>query len=116
MTDQHTGFFWEVSSAALDRVDVTVGTMMGLPCLRASGAFFASRDRRTGDLIVKLPRQRVRQLIAAGTGKPFAPAGRTFREWVVIGDRDPARWTELIDEAHSFTSGSRISSTGPDSR
>ena len=79
--------------------------MMGLPCLRVAGAFFASCDHRTGDLIVKLPRERVEQLITAGEGKPFAPAGRTFREWVLIADRYPARWAGLIDEARAFASG-----------
>jgi hypothetical protein len=105
MADQRTGLFWEVSVAVLGHGNVTAGTMMGLPCLRVSGAFFASCDDRTGDLIVKLPRHRVQELIAAGTGKPFAPAGRTFREWVVVGDRDPARWADLIDEARAFASG-----------
>jgi hypothetical protein len=76
--------------------------MMGFPCLRTAGAFFASCDHRTGDLIVKLPRERVRQLVAAGTGKAFAPAGRIFREWVLIQDRDPDRWAKLIDEALAF--------------
>jgi DNA-binding HxlR family transcriptional regulator len=71
-------FFWEASAAALAHSDVATGTMMGFPCLRLSGAFFASCDHRSGDLIVKLPRHRVEQLIQAGTGKPFAPAGRTF--------------------------------------
>jgi len=33
--------------------------MMGLPCLRLDGAFFASCDRRTGDLLVKLPEAHV---------------------------------------------------------
>ena len=105
MTDQPTELFWEVSAAALAHGDVAVGTMMGLPCLRVSGAFFASCDHRSGDLIVKLPRHRVQQLIAAGTGKPFAPAGRTFREWVLVDDRDPARWAQLIDEARAFAGG-----------
>jgi len=105
VTEQPADFFWEVSVAALAHGDVATGTMMGLPCLRVSGAFFASCDHRTGDLIVKLPRRRVEQLIAAGAGKPFAPAGRTFREWVLIGDRDPARWAELIDEARVFAGG-----------
>ena len=73
MTEQPTDFFWEVSAAALAHSDVATGTMMGFPCLRVSGAFFASCDHPTGDLIVKLPRHRVQQLIAAGTGKPFAP-------------------------------------------
>jgi hypothetical protein len=102
MTEQPTDFFWEASASALTHPDVATGTMMGLPCLRVSGAFFASCDHRSGDLIVKLPRQRVQELITAGVGKPFAPAGRTFREWVLIDDHDLARWAELIDEARTF--------------
>jgi hypothetical protein len=102
MTDQSTGLFWEASAAARAHADVAAGTMMGLPCLRLCDAFFAARDHRSGDLIVKLPRHRVQQLIATGAGKPFAPAGKTFREWVVIDDRDPARWATLIDEARTF--------------
>ena len=102
MTEQPTDFFWEVGTAALTHGDVATGTMMGFPCLRVSGAFFASCDHRTGDLIVKLPRWRVEQLIERGAGQPFAPAGRTFREWVLIDDRDQARWAELIDEARLF--------------
>jgi hypothetical protein len=105
MTEQPTDFFWEVSAAALTHSDVATGTMMGFACLRVSGAFFASCDHRSGDLIVKLPRHRVEQLIAAGSGKPFAPAGKTFREWVLISDRDPARWAELIGEARTFAAG-----------
>ena len=107
MPDHHdpARFFWEASAPALAHDDVATGTMMGFPCLRLSGAFFACCDPRSGDLIVKLPRRRVEQLIEAGTGKPFAPAGRTFREWVLIDDRDQARWAELIDEARTFANG-----------
>ena len=36
------------------------------------------RDHRTGDLIMKLPRDRVAELIDNGV---IAPADRTFREW-----------------------------------
>src|ERR1700730_10097270 len=64
MTEQPTDFFWESSAAALAHSDVATGTMMGFPCLRVSGAFFASRDHRSGDIIVKLPKHRVEQLIA----------------------------------------------------
>jgi hypothetical protein len=105
MAEQATDFFRAASVAALTHADVATGTMMGFPCLRVAGAFFASCDHRSGDLIVKLPRQRVQELITAGVGKPFAPAGRTFREWVLIEDRDPARWAELIDEARTFAGG-----------
>ena len=105
MPEHVADFFREMSATTLARPDVVTGTMMGFPCLRVRGAFFASCDHRTGDLIVKLARDRVAQLIGDGVGKPFAPAGRTFREWVLIDDRDQTRWTELIDEAHAFVSG-----------
>ncbi len=87
MPEQPTDFFWQVSAAALTQSDVAAGTMTGSPCLRVPGAFFASCDHRSGDLIVTLPQHRVEQLIQAGAGKPFAPAGRTFREWVLVDDR-----------------------------
>ncbi|SOJ53817.1 hypothetical protein MSIMFB_01314 [Mycobacterium simulans] len=105
MPDHPTDLFHDVATTALAQPGVATGTMMGFPCLRVGGAFFASCDHRTGDLIVKLPRHRVEQLIDAGRGKPFAPAGRTFREWVLIDDRDEARWVGLIDEARRFVSG-----------
>jgi len=99
--ERPTDFFTDATTPALAHPEVTTGTMMGFPCLRVGNtrAFFASCDHRTGDLIVKLPRERVQQLIADGTGQPFAPAGRTFREWVLIQGRDMTRWVELIDEA-----------------
>lgn len=82
------------------------GTLMGFPCLRtSSGAFFATTWRRTGDLVVKLSAGRVDELIAAGTGLPFAPAGRRFREWVQIPGRDEDLWQALLDEARAFVGG-----------
>jgi hypothetical protein len=73
MTEPPTEFFTRISATAPARHEVTTGTMMGFPCLRTAGAFFASCDHRTGDLIVKLPPERVQQLIATGLGRPFAP-------------------------------------------
>ncbi|MGW3964236.1 hypothetical protein ACWED2_30780 [Amycolatopsis sp. NPDC005003] len=107
MTGSPTAFFHEMSADALARPGVAPGSMMGFPCLRVSGEFFASCDHRTGDLIVKLPGDRVQQLIADGVGKPFAPAGRVFREWVLITGRDQSLWTALINEAHEFVDGTR---------
>jgi hypothetical protein len=107
MVEPHTAFYTDVSEGFLDRPGVERGTMMGFPCLRAYGAFFASCDYKTGDLVVKLPRERVAGLIACGVGQPFAPAGRTFREWVTIDDRDEERWIALIGEALAFAEESR---------
>ncbi|MEO8696836.1 MAG: hypothetical protein ABI658_25225 [Acidimicrobiales bacterium] len=78
--DDHERRFWSLADAVLDRPNVTRSTMMGLPCLRVDGAFFASWDRHTGALLVKLPEARVDGLVAEGRAEPFAPAGRRFRE------------------------------------
>jgi len=75
---------------------------MRFPCLRAGEDFFATCDHRTGDLIVKLPRHRVSGLIAAGEAQPFAPAGRTFKEWALIGRRDEVTWHALLAEARAY--------------
>jgi hypothetical protein len=80
-------------------------TMMGLPCVRHDGRFFASLDRRTAALLVKLPRDRVAQFVADGVGEPFAPAGRVFREWVAIAQPDRGRWQHLLTEVHNHAAG-----------
>jgi hypothetical protein len=105
MPEKPSAFFDDVAVALLAQPGVSPGTMMGFPCLRIDGEFFASCDHRTGDLIVKLPRARVEELIDADVGKPFAPAGRTFREWVLVEDRDATRWAALMAEARLFVSG-----------
>jgi len=75
---------------------------MGFPCLRVNGHFFCSADPKTGDLLVKLSREEVQQLILKNEGRPFAPAGKTFREWVVIPERDAAVWATLMEKARAF--------------
>ena len=96
------GFFWKTAGALMNRADINEGTLMGFPCLRVGGEFFATCDHRSGDLIVKLPRTRVQGLIADGMGEPFAPAGRVFKEWVLVKKRDAKYWLELLDEAIAF--------------
>lgn len=100
--NQETEFFWQVADSFLVDATVTKSTMMGFPCLRVSGDYFASCDHRTGDLIVKMASDRVEELIDANVGQPFAPNGRRFREWVLFTDRDAARWAEWIEEAKTF--------------
>ena len=48
--------FWDLATPLLGRPGVTRSTMMGLPCLRWNGVFFALCDRRSGDLLVSSPR------------------------------------------------------------
>ena len=77
-------------------------TMMGYPCIRLAGRFLASYDHTTRALIVKLPRERVTELIETGDGDEFAPAGKTFREWVSISRLDRELWRALLAEAVDF--------------
>jgi hypothetical protein len=76
--------------------------MMGFPCLRVRGRFFASTDRANGNLLVKLPEDRVDALVAGGRAEPFAPAGRRFREWAAVPHSRSRTWKKLLDEAHDF--------------
>lgn len=98
--------FWESAASLLTNHDVTRSTMMGLPCLRVRGAFFAAFDRATGNLMFKVPASRVAQLVAAGDGLPVAPAGRIFREWVAIPPEAVDTWPGYLDEGFAFVSSS----------
>lgn len=80
-------------------------TMMGYPCVRLAGRFLASFDDKARCLVVKLPRERVAQLIDTGDGEPFAPAGKVFREWVSIPTVDRDLWATLLAEAVEFARG-----------
>jgi hypothetical protein len=77
-------------------------TMMGYPCVRLAGRFLASFDDKAGCLVVKLPRQRVTELVNNGDGDPFAPAGKVFGEWVSIPGIDRKLWQTLLAEAVDF--------------
>ena len=98
--------FWSFAEPLLAAPFVTRSTMMGFPCLRVSGRFFASFDQKTGALVVKLPAARVDELISSGQAEPFAPAGRRFREWASINAAKRTRWSALLDEALAFVAGS----------
>jgi uncharacterized protein (TIGR02453 family) len=97
--------FWELVEPMYADPAVRRSTMMGLPCVRLDGRFFASLDRHTGALLVKLPAERVAGLVAAGEGEPFAPAGRVFREWVAVPRPDRRRWRGLLGEARDHAAG-----------
>jgi len=97
-------FFWTLADPLLQQKDVDKGTMMGFPCLRINGDFFASAEHKTGSLIAKLPATRVQELIQQGIGIPFAPAGRVFKEWVLVEEEDEKIWTNLLNEAKEFVS------------
>ena len=97
-------YYWDIAATFLQRANIDESTLMGFPCLRINGDFFSTCDHRSGDLIVKLRKDRVSELIDAGRGEPFAPSGRVFKEWVLIKRRNKKTWIALMDESLSFVS------------
>jgi hypothetical protein len=53
-------------------------------------------------MVVKLPKERVAELIEQGHGRPFAPATKVFKEWVAVPQRDRRRWRALLKEGIVF--------------
>jgi hypothetical protein len=101
-TKNREELFWALADDFLEEPGVSRGTMMGYPCLRYKGRFFACVERSTGHLVVKLPSERVRELIASGAALAFAPNGRTFREWAAFPEGDRDEWRSLLNEARTF--------------
>lgn len=97
--DHRTALFWSLVDGPLREGTLTRGTIMGKPCVRRGEEFVAMPHSRTGSLVVKLPRDRVQALIQEGTGKEFAPAGRVFKEWLLVPEGDEGVWGRLIGEA-----------------
>lgn len=108
--------FWSLAEPLLQQAGVTRSTMMGFPCLRLDGEFFASSDRRTGHLVIKLNEQRVSALIDADKGEPFAPNGRRFREWISIPLTQRRSWASLLDEALELAADRRPTSPRPSTK
>lgn len=81
---------------------VVEGTIMSSPCLRVGKEFLAMNHHKKQGLVVKLPADRVAELIDAGQGESFAPAGKVFKEWLAVTEVDETRWRELLNEGIAF--------------
>ncbi|HEU4831119.1 MAG TPA: hypothetical protein VFU18_00270 [Actinomycetota bacterium] len=94
---------WEpIARDQLAKRGVTGGTGFGTnEGLRVSGKIFAMLVR--GELVVKLPRDRVDELIDAGAARRFdAGKGRPMREWASVPASASRRWRGLVEEARTF--------------
>ena len=100
--DEKEAVFWDLAEELMADPRIERSTMMGFPCLRIEGKFFASIHNKTHDLIVKLSEERVGELIESGAGAEFAPAGKVFREWLSVETPDPQLWGDLLVEARDF--------------
>ena len=97
---------WEpIAKHQLTGRDVTTGTGFGTnPGLRVSGKIFAMLVR--GELVVKLPKDRVDDLVDTGVARRFdAGKGRPMKEWASVPANASRRWNALVEEARSFVAG-----------
>jgi hypothetical protein len=97
--------FEQVSGRFLAEPDVTQGTGFGAnPGLRTSGKIFAMLVN--GELVVKLPKDRVQKLVAEGAGAQFDPGhGRLMKEWAAVPVASAEEWEGLVEEAFRFVGG-----------
>ena len=95
--------FWQLAGE-LQREDrrIVVGEIMSSRCLRVGEEFLALYDAKRGGVVVKFPRERVQTLVEAGTGEAFVPAGKVFKEWVLVGDATRRQWRRLLREGVGF--------------
>src|SRR5262249_24936635 len=98
--------FWKLA-AELQREDARIveGLIMNGRCLRLGKDFLAIVDYKGSGLVVKLPAARVNELIHAGAGRAFAPAGKVFREWLSVPKPNRRCWLGLLREAAEFAGG-----------
>ncbi len=84
-------------------------TGFGSGALKVNGKIFAMVASSNGRLVLKLPRARVAELVAAGTGDPFNAGKRwPLKEWVTVLDDDPTRCVALAREALAFVRGPAV--------
>ena len=77
------------------------GRRFGAQALRRDGRIVAMLAN--GCLVVKLPRGRVDELVAAGEGVRFdANKGTPMKEWFVLAAESPRSWSELTGEALAY--------------
>jgi hypothetical protein len=77
------------------------GRRFGAQALRRHGRIVAMLA--DGCLVVKLPRARVDELVAAGEGVRFdANKGTPMKEWFVLAPDSPRSWPELTGEALAY--------------
>jgi hypothetical protein len=97
---------WEpIAKHQLTGRDVTTGTGFGTnEGLRVSGKIFAMLVR--GELVVKLPKDRVDALVETGAARRFdAGKGRPMKEWASVPPSASRRWKGLVEEARVFVGG-----------
>ncbi len=96
-------FFDSIIHSEMGKPRISAGTGFGTnKGLRVAGKIYAFLSN--GELVVKLPEERVGSLMASGFGRPFSAGkrGRVMREWVTLPTSASRRWRALVEEARAF--------------
>jgi hypothetical protein len=104
--DLDPSFVPVIEAFSRDRRVTYGGQGFGSRGLRLDGKIFAMLSSK-GQFVVKLPRDRVAELIRLGRGQYFDTGrDRVMKEWLaVVGD--PASWLGLAKEARRFAMAQR---------
>lgn len=94
--------FERIVARHLSDASVSAGTGFGKsPGLRVDGKVYAMLIG--GELIAKLPRSRVDDLVAAGRGNRFDPGhGRVMKEWIAVPATHAGDWGALAQDALAY--------------
>ena len=94
--------FERLSNRFTDLPTVSKGTgFSSSPGLRVGGRIFAMIVRN--QLVVKLPKSRVDELVEAGTAERFDRGkGQRMKEWAATSTQHDAQWEQLMTEALEF--------------
>jgi hypothetical protein len=93
-----------IAAFARDRSVTHGGKGFGSTGLKVKGKLFAFVSSQ-GEFVVKVPKDRVDQLVATGKAEQFDPGhGRRMKEWAAIHSA-AADWIALAREAHRFVKG-----------
>jgi hypothetical protein len=96
--------YGQLTQTFLKRPGVTCGegSGFGSGALKIGGKIFAMLSSRT-EFVVKLPRQRVDELISTGDGDRYDPGhGRLMKEWLAVRPSSTRDWESLAEEALEF--------------
>jgi hypothetical protein len=81
--------------------EIGEGRGFGSSALKVNCKIFAMLN--AGRLVVKLPRDRVQELVADDVGEPFdTGGGRVMKEWVALKPSTEADWLAAAREARDF--------------
>ena len=85
----------------VDSPEVARAKGFGSKGLKVARKLFAFESK--GRLVVKLPKERVDELVSSGKGERFDPGhGRVMKEWLTIDLRGKALWLGVAREALEF--------------